>query len=59
MIYVPGVNKTIVLAEALRRDKPRPKVALTDCLAYKRGECRALDDLYCRKEECNFYKWKE
>lgn len=36
----------------------------TDCFAYKAGKsdkyaCTALNDLYCRKEECGFYKPKK
>lgn len=34
-----------------------------DCFAYNKGSyskpCIALDDLYCKKEECKFYKTKE
>ena len=52
------VNKTIVIAEILRKDKPI-RYPLVECMAYRNGECKALDDLYCKKEECNFYKWKE
>ena len=28
----------------------------TDCFAYKKGNCTALDKLYCTKEKCTFYK---
>lgn len=28
----------------------------TDCFAYKNGHCVALNDLYCAKEKCSFYK---
>ena len=28
----------------------------TDCFAYKKGNCTALNDLYCAKEKCSFYK---
>lgn len=33
----------------------------TDCFAYKDGECKALTDTYCAKEEkeCHFYKKRE
>ena len=27
-----------------------------DCFAYKNKVCSALNDLYCKKEECRFYK---
>ena len=32
----------------------------TDCFAYKEKlkKCVALDDLYCKREECKFYKSK-
>lgn len=34
----------------------------TDCFAYngnsKSKPCIALDELYCKKEQCNFYKTK-
>lgn len=33
----------------------------TDCFAYEpkgRGKCRALRWLYCKEEECKFYKPK-
>ena len=41
--------------------------ARTDCFAYKRGNffgsnyeiCDALDKLYCKREQCNFYQSKE
>lgn len=28
----------------------------TDCFAYKNHNCIALNDLYCTKEKCSFYK---
>ena len=28
----------------------------TDCFAYLRGNCRALEKLYCAEGKCNFYK---
>lgn len=35
----------------------------TDCFAYEEtihvGMCRALNALYCKKEECKFYKTVE
>lgn len=36
----------------------------TDCFAYRKGvteayACKALRELYCKKEKCNFYKPKE
>ena len=35
----------------------------TDCFAFKSDNpyngCHALDKLYCRREECKFYKNKE
>lgn len=39
----------------------------TDCFAYRQGNffgsdfeiCDALDKLYCRKENCKFYKNKD
>lgn len=27
-----------------------------DCFAYMNGNCHALKELYCKKEECVFYK---
>lgn len=27
-----------------------------DCFAFKDGHCTALNDLYCAKENCSFYK---
>lgn len=32
-----------------------------DCFAYDKRhvECIALDNLYCRNKECNFYKTKK
>lgn len=27
-----------------------------DCFAYKNKTCSALNELYCKKEECKFYK---
>jgi hypothetical protein len=30
-----------------------------DCFAFKNGDCIALNDLYCAKEKCSFYKSKE
>lgn len=33
----------------------------TDCLAYNKdfNDCIVLTDLYCKKENCSFYKTKE
>lgn len=35
----------------------------SDCFAYKEtqtgGKCTALKELYCKKEQCGFYKKKE
>lgn len=33
----------------------------TDCFAFdvKKLECNCLNDLYCKKENCKFYKSKE
>lgn len=31
----------------------------TDCFAYAKGECKALNELYCKTEKCNFFKTKE
>jgi hypothetical protein len=31
----------------------------TDCFAYAKGECKALKELYCKTEKCNFFKTKE
>ena len=31
----------------------------TDCFGYKSDrECRALNELFCRREDCAFYKTK-
>ena len=30
-----------------------------DCFAYSKKECKALNDMYCKYQECNFYKTKE
>ena len=32
-----------------------------DCFAYDKSfhKCRALDDLYCKHEDCAFYKTKK
>lgn len=34
-----------------------------DCFAYKKtqagGKCTALKELYCKKEQCGFYKKRE
>ena len=32
--------------------------ARKDCFAYdkERNNCKALNDLYCRREKCKFYK---
>lgn len=30
-----------------------------DCFAYKNGECRSLNELFCKKEKCKFYKSKD
>lgn len=42
------------------RDEMKLEEPKKDCFAYsdKTGTpaCRALTDLYCRKEECKFYK---
>lgn len=41
--------------------KENNSVIQTDCFAYRpKGEyrCIALNDLYCAKEECHFYKPK-
>ena len=29
-----------------------------DCIFYIKGECRALKDMFCKNEECKFYKSK-
>lgn len=31
----------------------------TDCFAYKNHNCTVLNDLYCAKEKCSFYKTHE
>ena len=30
-----------------------------DCKFYLRGKCTALRELYCRNEDCSFYKPRE
>lgn len=40
-----------------------PNEIKTDCFAYREGvleeyACSALNELYCRKEKCRFYKPK-
>ena len=30
-----------------------------DCFSYNKGKCTALNDLYCKYEECRFYKKKD
>lgn len=30
-----------------------------DCFAYKNNNCTALNDLYCAKEKCSFYKTRK
>lgn len=35
--------------------KLQPK---TDCICYKNGKCTGLKDLYCKYEDCKFYKSK-
>jgi hypothetical protein len=45
---------------SLMRDEIKLKEPNKDCFAYSDKTavpcCRALNDLYCRKEECHFYK---
>ena len=57
MRNVAARNLTILKAEAMRKDKHFLSVALDDCLAYSNGKCMALNELYCKKNECPFYKW--
>ena len=50
-------NLSILMAEAMRKNRPFRKVALYDCLAYNEGKCEALNELCCDREDCPFYKW--
>lgn len=47
----------------LKREKEKEKEKIEikrDCFAYdeRRNNCKALTDLYCEFEKCNFYKTK-
>ena len=35
------------------------QVTRDDCKFYLRGKCTALRELYCRNEDCSFYKPRE
>ena len=30
-----------------------------DCFAWKEGSCKVLNETYCKKEECSFYRCNE
>lgn len=48
---VKGINgvRLIIVDELGDRSKK-------DCFAYKDKKCCALNELYCKKEDCNFYR---
>ena len=35
------------------------RAIMTDCFAYNKGICKALNQLYCERDECNFYAHKD
>ena len=48
---IKGINgvRLIIVDELGDRSKK-------DCFAYKDKKCCALNELYCKKESCNFYR---
>lgn len=49
-------NIKIRIIPKIKKHNKEIKSIYEDCFAYKEATCSALNDLYCKNEECRFYK---